>query len=376
MTVRIEAERTEMCARPYPFPVSVPVGYEPDYHASPARVAAMPVPVVAPEPNGSAAGTRSSLRRAMGGLFTTAVVVCCVVLSFPLIGLAFGYRTYVITSASMDPYVEAGDAILLDQVKAEEVRVGDVIAFHPLRGRSVTTHRVIDMRTVEGKLHFRTQGDANAAPDPNLVPASNVVGRVGPKVPWVGRGLVFASTRLGQLALVVLPALLLVMREVWWLWRGSPKADGRSRPRRQPQSGRALATALVMLFVVLGMSAPATARFTDSNGVGANALTAGNVNPPTNVDATAALLLICQITLTWTPPATGVAPDGYDIYRSASGGPYTFRKHVGNVTTTTDNKPNLNASTTYSYRLRSTRSSWMSVDSTADSATTPFLLCL
>jgi signal peptidase len=361
----MESERTGMCARTLPFPVSVPFGWEPEYPRFERVESAQPVK------------NASLLRRALGPVLTVIVVGFCLVLSLPLLGLAFGYRTYVVTSGSMDPYASAGDAILLDQVKETQVRVGDVIAFHPMRTRGVTTHRVIDMRTIEGRLYFRTQGDANEFPDPNLVPATNVVGRVGPKVPWVGRGFVFATTRLGQLLLIALPAFLLIVREAWWLWRGSRRTESvLPTPRRRPRRRRGLATAFVVLFVVLGMSAPATARFTDSNGVGANALTAGNVNPPTNVDATAALLLICQITLTWTPPATGVAPDGYDIYRSVSGGPYTLRKHVGNVTTTTDNKPGLNASTTYSYRLRSTRSSWMSVDSTSDSATTPFLLCL
>ena len=138
---------------------------------------------------------------------------------------------------------------------------------------------------------------------------------------------------------------------------------------------RSIVAAAMVAVSVLGLTVPAAARFTDGSTVGTNTLGTGQVNQPNLTSAVAALVLVCRITLTWTPPTTGVAPDGYDVYRSTTnGGPYALIMHVGNVTTTTDT--NLNPSTTYHYVLKSSRSSWRSVNSNQRSATSALLLCL
>ncbi len=304
------------------------------------------------------------------------VVVCgCVLFALPLIGLPFGYRTYVVASGSMSPHAQAGDAVLLKEAPHEEIAVGDAIAFQPLRSSGLTMHRVIDIRTVDGKLHFRTKGDANATPDPNLAPAANVLGRVDARVPSLGRALVFATERTGRMLLVVVPALVLIAREIFWLLQGRVKASERTLRKPRMALRRSLVATAMVAVSVVGLTVPAAARFTEGSTVGTNTLGTGQVNPPNLTSAVADLLLICKITLTWTAPVTGVAPDGYDVYRSTTnGGPYSFVKHVGNVTTTTDTS--LNPSTTYYYVLKASRSSWRSVNSNQRSAASAFLLCL
>lgn len=127
----------------------------------------------------------------------------------------------------------------------------------------------------------------------------------------------------------------------------------------------------VAVAVALGAGTAATALFGDSSAVGSNTFTTATLSPPT-LDAAIADPVACTITLTWTAPASGPAPDGYDVYRAAlAGGPYSFVKHVGVVTTTTDT--GLTPVTTYHYVLRSTRSAWTSADSNERSATTAAL---
>lgn len=143
-------------------------------------------------------------------------------------------------------------------------------------------------------------------------------------------------------------------------------------------AGDSLASArgavLAGLVLVVVLAVPATALLTQGHPVGGNTFTTTTVDPPTLDDATASTLL-CQIRLEWTPPGTGAAPDGYDIYRSTtSGGSYTFLDHVGTGTSYAD--ASVVASTTYHYVVESTRDSWRSVASNEESATAPFLLCI
>lgn len=127
----------------------------------------------------------------------------------------------------------------------------------------------------------------------------------------------------------------------------------------------------VVLVVVLAV--PATALLTQSHPVGGNTFTTTTVDPPTLDSATASTLL-CQIRLEWTPPDTGAAPDGYDIYRSTtSGDSYALIDHEGTVTSYTDT--GLAGNRTYYYVLQSTRDAWRSVDSNERSAKTA-LLCI
>ena len=126
-------------------------------------------------------------------------------------------------------------------------------------------------------------------------------------------------------------------------------------------------TATVM---ILGLGGGAAARWVDPATVGSNAFATSAVNAPTLNSVTVGLL--CAITVSWSVPGSGVAPDGYDLYRSTtSGGPYAFRKHVGAVTSTSDTGAAL---TTYYYVLKSTRSSWVSANSNQVSRSTG--LCL
>lgn len=299
--------------------------------------------------------------RVLRGLGVFAGVAICVLVLSPVAAQLAGYRALVVTSGSMAPDAETGDVYLLRS--SDGLRRGDVITYRPLASDGLTTHRIVDVRRVGGRVHYRTKGDANPAPDVNLVPAGNVIGRVVAKIPDAGAFVTFAMTPGGRVAFVVLPASVLVVGELRRLFPGL---------RRRRRGARRRAAAVVTAAIVLvGMGGPAAGRFTDPTSVGANALAAGSLAPPTANSASVGLL--CSITVTWSAPATGLVPTGYDLYRSTtSGGPYTFIKHVGAVTSTTDTGAIL---TTYHYVLRSTRgTAWTSGNSNQRSVSTG--LCL
>lgn len=126
-------------------------------------------------------------------------------------------NSYLVQSDSMSPAIDAGDVVFVYDTQPEQIAEGDVITFEQAgAGESDrVTHRVVEVIERDGERQFRTKGDANEDPDPSPVPASRVIGVVGFHVPLIGYVTSFAQTRLGILALVVVPAVLLVVSEMW-----------------------------------------------------------------------------------------------------------------------------------------------------------------
>jgi signal peptidase len=168
--------------------------------------------------------------RTGNAIFFLSVAVAALLLAAPAIPRLFGARVMVVISGSMEPDVPEGAAVIVRSVSPTSVRPGDVITFHPIGVSHLESHRVVAIKRVDGELFYQTKGDANAQTDPNLAPASGLVGRVVAVVPGVGRVMVLGTTGVGRLVLLGVPALLLLIQqgaELLVLWRphsGRPAA--------------------------------------------------------------------------------------------------------------------------------------------------------
>jgi signal peptidase len=112
--------------------------------------------------------------------------------------------------------IESGDLIICRSAEADDVSVGDVIAFIDPAGdgTSVVSHRVISIINEDGELSFRTQGDANNTEDEMSVPAENVLGIYQRDIPGAGNIALFMQTTTGLIVCVVIPLVLLVGYDV------------------------------------------------------------------------------------------------------------------------------------------------------------------
>ena len=167
--------------------------------------------------------------KTLGGIALILIVLPFAVFAIPqLIGATHGF---VVLSDSMTPTMQAGDVVIVDKVAPEKIQRGDIITYHRpghTTSSERTTHRVIDIKQTEEGLYFELKGDANEEPDPNLVPADNIIGRVVLTIPLIGHVIVFAGTRIGILTLVIVPSgtlLLLELRRAWSLLREDETAD-------------------------------------------------------------------------------------------------------------------------------------------------------
>lgn len=103
----------------------------------------------------------------------------------------FGYSSLVVMSGSMEPAISAGDLLIIR--REATYQEGEVVSFSD--NGSYITHRLVG-QTDGG---FITQGDSNNVPDPDLIHAEQILGRVVLVIPGLGRALLFLRTPAGIL---------------------------------------------------------------------------------------------------------------------------------------------------------------------------------
>lgn len=113
--------------------------------------------------------------RVAGRLLLRSLPAAGWLLVFALIGVLFlptalGFSRYAIVGGSMSPTFERGSAVFSQPEPVSALQVGDVITYVPPSGSGIdtlVTHRIVEITETEaGEPLFRTQGDANADPDP------------------------------------------------------------------------------------------------------------------------------------------------------------------------------------------------------------------
>lgn len=189
--------------------------------------------------------TRNSVLNTVGVVVLLVLLAPFVMYAVPqTIGAA---ESYVVMSGSMSPTVQTGDVIFVYEREPSTIETGDVITYSLNdRQREVTTHRVVDIvRNDQGQRLFVTKGDANEDPDPYRVSPGDVIGvmptwnGIPARVPFLGHALLFAQSKEGIALLVFVPAGLLVVTEIWSLYKDATSGtDADEEPEaddRQPE---------------------------------------------------------------------------------------------------------------------------------------------
>lgn len=128
-----------------------------------------------------------------------------------------GITPMVVLSGSMsgtqEGHIETGDLIFVGSVSADELEVGDVIAY--MSGGSAVTHRITAIDAGEdGTRQFTTKGDANNAEDTDPVTETQLVGRYLGRLPKVGDFALFLQQPLGMLLFIGVPLLAFVIYDI------------------------------------------------------------------------------------------------------------------------------------------------------------------
>ena len=133
--------------------------------------------------------------------------------------LLFYLRTWTpfmaIAGKSMEPELQVGDLVLIEQVSPKEIKEGDIIVFEvpsPVRELynypSIVAHRVVKINTKENIITFNTQGDNLGGPDPFTVRTGDLKGKIGRVIPYLGYPILFCQSTQGLIAISVILGLL------------------------------------------------------------------------------------------------------------------------------------------------------------------------
>ncbi|MBU4353626.1 signal peptidase I [Patescibacteria group bacterium] len=138
------------------------------------------------------------------------IAILLVVSAFPITG---NYKFLVVQSGSMTPTIKTGSVVMVKP--ADNYKIGDIITFGEMsKTKTPTTHRIVEMRAVEGKYLYTTRGDANNAPDQNEASQDKVIGKVLFNIPYVGYAVAEARKPVGFTILIVVPAVIIVYDEI------------------------------------------------------------------------------------------------------------------------------------------------------------------
>lgn len=149
------------------------------------------------------------LRRVFDALLLALILV---VLAGVILGKGVpltGRETIVVGGASMEPAIRLGSAIVIKPVAAADLAVGDVVSLKVGPTNAIYTHRIIALVDRPDGRWVRTQGDANAEPDPTLIAASAILGRMEFAIPFAGYLLAVLSIPSGVIFLIALACTLL-----------------------------------------------------------------------------------------------------------------------------------------------------------------------
>lgn len=142
--------------------------------------------------------------------FIVAIALLLIVSTFPITG---NFKVLTVISGSMEPSIKTGSVVIVKP--ASDYKIGEVITFGPYtKKKAPTTHRVYDIKVVEGQVVYITKGDANNAPDSREVQKKDVVGKVLFDVPFIGYAVNFAKQPLGFALIIIVPAAIIIFDEV------------------------------------------------------------------------------------------------------------------------------------------------------------------
>jgi len=179
------------------------------------------------------------------------------------LGLRAALRTHyplaAVESPSMVPTLNVGDIIVvrggqnMSEIESGSVGgnpVGDIIVFYDPRGTTrrvywffkapaLIVHRAIDKKydNATDMWYFQTKGDNNPSPDnwdnnPYTscdLPGTKIVGKVGGRIPWMGRISLFMQSDAGMMLIVLLFIAIImidyVITPVWESLKSEKKED-------------------------------------------------------------------------------------------------------------------------------------------------------
>ena len=133
----------------------------------------------------------------------------------------FGFGFSPILTGSMEPSAHPGDLYLTRLVSASTLEVGDIIAINNQITGTYYSHRIAELREMNGAIRIITKGDANESPDrdPFMVSPVSEVSKSITIIPYIGRPMVYMNTVQGRQAAATFLVVANILGLIAFLFR-------------------------------------------------------------------------------------------------------------------------------------------------------------
>ena len=119
-----------------------------------------------------------------------------------------GFQSYITLSGSMSPVIRKGSLVITRRVKADAIKIGDIITYKD--DDETLTQRVVDIADNNGSVSFITAGDANEGVNSRPASADNIIGRFVYAVSFAG-SVMLAMRNPAVMAVCVIAACALAI---------------------------------------------------------------------------------------------------------------------------------------------------------------------
>lgn len=158
----------------------------------------------------------SSMKHIKNIVYGLLIVVLCIFALMVVISnidTPLKVRLYAVQSGSMEPALHTGSVVLTKEFP--DYKIGDIITYQNSEVAKIpVTHRIYRIKdTPEGKAYI-SKGDANNVDDKAPIIKSQILGKVIFTLPLFGYVVQFSKTQFGFLAIVVIPATLIIYSEL------------------------------------------------------------------------------------------------------------------------------------------------------------------
>lgn len=148
------------------------------------------------------------------------VIFLALVTFISALNIKGGLRIFSIQSGSMAPGMPAGSVVVIKG--AQDYQAGDIITYvreeTPQEKSAITmTHRITEIKEADEGTFYVTKGDFNSTSDGEPINKDRVLGKVFWAMPYLGYLISFVQSPVGFLALIVIPATLIVYSEILFI---------------------------------------------------------------------------------------------------------------------------------------------------------------
>lgn len=124
--------------------------------------------------------------------WTDIPIIAFIVLFVCLLSGKFSYYMIGVGSGSMMPQINRGDAVIIHKIKDEkQLKVGDIVAYY--HDNKTIIHRLVKIERLNGKVYYRTKGDANNSYDNVDIEFDDIKGKVNMRIPYIAYPSVFLT---------------------------------------------------------------------------------------------------------------------------------------------------------------------------------------